>query len=798
MGKKGPDDAFVPVEVNVQDPRTLIVTLKSPEPLVAGKAARSLEKFANLSEKNKADLVGLGVIEAACPLLSHQDLELKAQVAGMLATVTESEVARKAIKKYGLDHPNNCTAPMVQLLKEEEGLISNENAGGYFANFATEFSGRVQIFEAGGLEELIALLVRMVPDPADAKAAKNAPQTPDLLRNTLQALSLLCDEHDARAALGKGDTGGVETLLVVLDSEYNELQSLALKCLLAATRITRNRMIVRVSGGLVKLIEFINKPEFQATHAQALNVLACLLNESAAMVAVSERGAGDKKNPAGFPAPVELFADFVKLPDTTTAVAALRCVTNAGKNAVNRRVLSMVKIEAAVASRLWSDNAKEPLNPGVGLAATQAVIVLCESEVCSANLGVGGAIPKLVNLLTWESEPCAQAAAAALAAITRDVDDNRVMLVDADGVQKVAALFDTEVTQKWGNAADILFNLAASVKTRAAVVGVEALLPGLLKCVNSGEQAVIESGLRLLTNLAKDVSFRAQIAASNDICGCLLTLAQHEIFTIKLETWRAMRACATDREASAALCERGALNVLSSIDNEFAQAAFNQLLECNLSAKYAFRGRLDVTNLVNAKFYDAGALNLSDEFQTLESLSKADIGADRETLVVDVESTEGPLVDLIKSCQSNLKENSTQVEMAVVIAKAVSDRLGGQVSLSSASNFSHDLAMSELKLKLESNVVPLEQVTQGNYYHRALLFKVVGDQLGLLSTLVRGDYGRAYNVIHQPHFAVVDVMHSVGALFELRAHGPSPADLGDLQLPGNFFEFASAQDKIEI
>ena len=37
------------------------------------------------------------------------------------------------------------------------------------------------------------------------------------------------------------------------------------------------------------------------------------------------------------------------------------------------------------------------------------------------------------------------------------------------------------------------------------------------------------------------------------------------------------------------------------------------------------------------------------------------------------------------------------------------------------------------------------------YYHRALLFKVIADQVGLPSVLVRSEYNRAYNVVYMPN-----------------------------------------------
>lgn len=44
------DSQFTEVGLDVNDPRTLILALQAPEPTVAGKAAISLEKFADKCE----------------------------------------------------------------------------------------------------------------------------------------------------------------------------------------------------------------------------------------------------------------------------------------------------------------------------------------------------------------------------------------------------------------------------------------------------------------------------------------------------------------------------------------------------------------------------------------------------------------------------------------------------------------------------------------------------------------------------------------------------------------------------
>jgi len=211
---------------------------------------------------------------------------------------------------------------------------------GFCAYYTSEYTGRAAILKSGGLAALIDLLVAIVPDAADLKAA---PAPPDLARNTVRALGVLFDDYDARAAIG--DAGGLESLMVLLDSEYPELQSLSLAALAKAAQNKRNQMIVRVCGGLEKLLGMVSKAEYASCHSQVLKVLGELLVDPVNMAVVSERGAPDKQNPQGTAAPIEAVKEFVQAGDNETRAQALWCVARAAGNEDNRRLLMDLKIE---------------------------------------------------------------------------------------------------------------------------------------------------------------------------------------------------------------------------------------------------------------------------------------------------------------------------------------------------------------------------------------------------------------------------------------------------------------------
>ncbi|KAE8596019.1 hypothetical protein XENTR_v10015941 [Xenopus tropicalis] len=125
-------------------------------------------------------------------------------------------------------------------------------------------------------------------------------------------------------------------------------------------------------------------------------------------------------------------------------------------------------------------------------------------------------------------------------------------------------------------------------------------------------------------------------------------------------------------------------------------------------------------------------------------------------------------------------------EQVVELAKLVARKMGGPIEKERLHDFSWELHISELKFALKSNVIPIGKIKKGTFYHRALLFKVLADRVGISSCLIRGEYGRAWNEVRltgslqeitrglpPPKTYVVDLMFEPGRLL---VHGSADAD----------------------
>lgn len=115
----------------------------------------------------------------------------------------------------------------------------------------------------------------------------------------------------------------------------------------------------------------------------------------------------------------------------------------------------------------------------------------------------------------------------------------------------------------------------------------------------------------------------------------------------------------------------------------------------------------------------------------------------------------------------------TQSSQAKHLAVYVSNQMGGPQS--DSNSLSHELHIAQLKADLKSNVIPIGFVKRGIFYHRALLFKVLADRIGMPCSLVRGEYNRAWNEVtlvkdgKTSHY-LVDLMKEPGKLLEVGGH----------------------------
>ncbi|XP_044281233.1 armadillo repeat-containing protein 3 isoform X1 [Varanus komodoensis] len=138
------------------------------------------------------------------------------------------------------------------------------------------------------------------------------------------------------------------------------------------------------------------------------------------------------------------------------------------------------------------------------------------------------------------------------------------------------------------------------------------------------------------------------------------------------------------------------------------------------------------------------------------------------------------LLDYITESSKTVLPLGTTKEQVVVLSQFVADKMGGPIERDRLHEFSWELHISEIEFELKCNVVPIGKISKGTFYHRALLFKVLADRIGIGCSLVRGEYNRAWNKVKlvddsplgirglllPPQIFIVDLMYQPGYLMK--------------------------------
>ncbi|XP_006139774.1 armadillo repeat-containing protein 3 [Tupaia chinensis] len=862
MGKKikkevepPPKDVFDPLTIESKKAATVVLMLNSPEEEILAKACEAIYKFALKGEENKATLLELGAVEPLTKLLTHEDKVVRRNATMIFGILASNNDVKKLLRE--LDVMNSVIA---QLAPEEEVVI-HEFASLCLANMSTEHTGKVQIFEHGGLEPLIRLLSS--PDP-------------DVKKNSVECIYNLVQDFRCRMAIQ--ELNAIPPILDLLKSEYPVIQLLALKTLGVITNDKESRAMLRDNQGLDYLLKILETKELNDLHIEALSVIANCLEDMDTMVLIQQTG-GLKK--------FLVFAENSTVPDIQKNAA--KAIAKAAYDPENRKLFHEQEVEKCLVALLGSEN------DGTKVAAAQAISAMCENSGSKDFFNNQG-IPQLIQLLKSDNDEIREAAALALANLTTCNPANANAAAEADGIDPLINTLSSKRDGAIANAATVLTNMAMQEPLRVSIQSRD-VMHAIIGPLRSANTVVQSKAALMVAATACDVEARTELRNSGGL-EPLVELLQSKNEEVRRHASWAVMVCAGDELMATELCRLGALDILEQINlslskkNKFSEAAYNKLLNHNLSLKYSQTGYLSSSNIISDGFFDYGRINPGTKLLPLKELCFQEPSDLRAVILVNSKSSDfspppsmedkssdvgygrsissssslrraskektgfrfsagfgspteeksepasgrntvlsksatkekGPRKGRGKKEEEKVKEEEevlavpkltgegsvdkewcppfdpdfcayvnevtksilpiTNVkEQIEVLARYVAEKMGGKIPKEKLHDFSWELHISELKFQLKSNVVPIGQIKKGIFYHRALLFKALGDRIGVGSSLVRGEYGRAWNEVQlmnesrrgvtgslpSPEIYIVDLMFHPGALIKLKS-----------------------------
>uniref|UniRef100_I3KAM3 Armadillo repeat containing 3 n=1 Tax=Oreochromis niloticus TaxID=8128 RepID=I3KAM3_ORENI len=731
MGKKSRNEretpvkeTFEPLPLESKAPATVVLLLNSPEEDILIKACEAIQTFAEKGDENKVSLLGLGALAPLCQLITHNNKLVRRNAFMALGIMATNGDVRTALKKL------DAIPSIIEKLSLE---VVHEFATLCLASLSEDFLCKAQIFDNKGLPTLIQLL---------------SSSDPDVKKNSLETISNLVQDYKSRLVVH--ELGGIPPLLQLLNSEFPVIQHLALKTLQHVTTDRDANKTFRDKQGFEKLMGILNNVNFSDLHAEALHVLANCLSDSESVQLIHKSGGLTK------------LMEFVLTPSVPEIRSGvIKCITRVAQSSESCKVLHEQDVETVLVELLSLENT------GVITSACQAVAALSFHVNSKERFRELGCISVLVQLLSRESLALREAATQALSNLTHNSASNAFEVYEEGGDKLLVQQLYQSCPKIVANSAATLCNMAEHEIIRCSILS-HGAIQALLEPLKSTVTQVLVNTAHCLAVLASDEEARAELVRVGGL-QLLVDLLRSHSKEVLHSACLAVNVCASDEPTAVEMCKFGALEILQEINqsktrrNSFSELAVNGLLNSNLSFKYSLTSSLASTDIITGGFYDAGKARPGQRMLTLEELSKQPVNQRRAIIFVNKATV--------------LPEYESNVRVCFDTKP-----WGGAVEMEKMHEFSWILHLSELKIQLQSNVIPIGFIKKGIYYHRALLFKSLADCIGLSCTLVRGDYNRAWNEVllfsrnssnklhsSQPCRYIVDLMHQPGNLFPVNS-----------------------------
>eukprot|EP01135_Chromosphaera_perkinsii_P006278 Nk52_evm7s485 gene=Nk52_evmTU7s485 len=752
-------------------------------------------------------------------------------------------------------------------------------------NMAQDYAGMNDIFRLGGLEDLVGLLTNS--------------GDPDVQKNSVCTVSLLVKEYQCRIRMS--EINGIDPLISLLDSEYQEIQEEAMSCLAMCAKNYKNRQEMHRLNLLERLIELLDE-SYAELHGKTLRIIAnCLQDDESVLQFQKGGGFGELVNilstsqsPIELEYAVEAILMAVHNPNNLSAIDSEGCtgilikLLSSGSADSGEQHASVVS-KAANAIALLATNKQISASIVEQLEGLPTIISLIGSGADkfekNQDKGAPASTPAEEQAMARQAATVREKAALALANITAYNADTKIEAAQCGAIEPLVALLScTQVPTAQANAACALHNLAKDPGNRTEIHSLGGTV-SLAKCLLSTNPNVQRSAAQALSECVHDSSVRVALceplagveemlskednSSKNDIgtihqasdkgsnsslfkeevsmsgIGLVCQLLDSEYTDVRRQAAWCIRMSAVDDETALHVCSYRGLEKLRELSQpgnpieKFAKAALDKVLNQTLAAKYWLRGVLSGKNRICDRFYDCGQAKKGSSFYALSMLTRFSVDNRRPVILVDAQSDPefakyvseveqmemdrrqkrellNPLLSagLVKPNPSTepteqkednevvtmtdeeraIQEQKLQAaqeelekeiaiaandvaEQARALAVFVSDQMGGVIPRDKISSFNFELPIATLKMQLKSNVVPIGMIKAGIFYHRGLLFKALADRIGLQCSLVRGEYGRAWNVISiagdegelYPSDFIVDVMHVPGRLMKMHS-----------------------------
>ncbi|XP_074996900.1 armadillo repeat-containing protein 3 [Calonectris borealis] len=845
-----PKDVFDPLLIESKTAATVVLMLSSPEEEVLAKACDALYKFASKGDENKVTLLGLGAVEHLYKLISHENPIVRRNAIMVFGIMAFNHDVKKLLRELDVTNSLiSQLAPEEDVVIHEFATLCLAHMAVEYTTKVQIFEqgGLEPLIRLLGSPdpdvkknsvECIYLLVQDFQSRAAVRALNVIPPLLELLKSEYPVIQLLALKtlevisKDRETIIILQENKGLDCLLKILETnEFSDLHVEALAVLGNCLEDVHTLQLIQQTGGLKELLSFVGAstvPDIQKNAAKAITKTAydsenrkilneeevekCLINlleidNDGVKVAASQAISAMCENLAskrafglqGIPQLVQLLSsDNEEVKEA--AVTALANLTAASPTNASA-VAEAEGIEPLV-------NILNAQRDGAIANAATVLTNLAMQEPFRVNIQSRGIMSALAEPLRSTNSQVQSKAAFAVAAFGCDADA-RTELRNAGGLGPLVELLHSKNEEVRRNVCWAVMVCASDELTAVELCRLGAL--DILEEINLStgrKNNFSEAALEKLldNNLSQKYSQVGYLSSSNIITDGFYDCGQIKPGAKFLSLEELSMQELTDRRAIIFINAKPREDVLA-VEEKAQDSSYEQtILSPSISRKGSREKASSMVSPMEEKQDLSGQRSSLSKSSTREKGLRKGKGKKEEERMkeviqiiyevqdeINLENSHWVpppdfiLLDYINDASKTIPPLTTTREQVVALAQFVADKMGGPIERDKLHDFSWELHISEIEFELKCNVVPVGKVKKGTFYHRALLFKVIADRIGIGCSLVRGEYNRAWNEVKlvddspqgiaglllPPQEYIVDLMFEPGFLIK---QGSAEAD----------------------
>ncbi|XP_066483725.1 armadillo repeat-containing protein 3 [Tiliqua scincoides] len=743
-----------------------IARLAPEEDVVIHEFASLCLDHMSVEYNSKVQIFEQGGLEPLIRLLSSPDPDVKKNCVECIYNMVQDFQSRAAVREL------NVIPPLMELLKSDYPIIQLL-ALKTLGTITIDKETRVMLRENQGLDHLFKIL--------------ETKEFNDLHVEALGVVANSLEDVDTMQLIQ--ETGGLRKLLAFTEvSTLTDFQKNAAKAIAKAAYDQENRKILHeeeVEKCLVTLLGTDN----DGTKIAAAQAISAMCENLASKQAIGA---------LGIPQLVQLLSSDNEEVKEAAATALVNLTTAHLSNA------SAVAEADGIEPLISVLSAKRD---GAVASAATVLTNLATQEPLRLSIQSHGIMTAIVEPLHSTNSIVQSRAALAVAAIGCDVDA-RTELRNGGGLEPLVKLLHSRHDEVRRNACWAVMVCASDELTAAEMTRLGAL--DILEEINLSfgrknnfSEAALE---RILDhNLPQKYSQTGRLSSSNIITDGFYDYGQVKL-GVKLLSLEELSAEELNDHRAVILVntkssEPEPIPTVSIVTEEKSQdQPSNRLLVSSSTVRKSSKESRERTSSMDDKPESPGRSSSISKSTGREKGSRKGKGKKEEEKLKEEEAEpampkrveEVPekilwlppfdpiLQDYITEVSKTILPLATTKEQVIALAGFVADKMGGPIERDRLHEFSWELHISEIEYDLKCNVVPIGKINKGTFYHRALLFKVLADRVGVSCSLNRGEYTRAWNEVKlvddsplgipglllPPQVYIVDLMYQPGNLMK--------------------------------